>query len=657
MALTPEELQEKITLEQELLNITLARREEEKENLKFYQSSKELDKEINQIRKEMYENYIKYLKLEREITGSTKENTQALLEAQEELRQLNKELKETSKAYEKQSKLITIVTGKLKQLAMMTVNATLAYDAQRAELGRLTGGLAIYNSELATAMNQASLAGLTFQEAGKGFAAIGMGLTSFTSMTSQSREQLAILTSQMQRLGMESFAQNLDLSIQGLGMTKDQAVATQQSLLELGSALGPKFKKMIDSEFGPAMQTLAAHTKNRAIQVFKGLAIQARMTGLEISKLLAFSEQFDTFEGAASAVGKLNAALGGNYFNSLELLRASEEDRIKMIREGISLSGKRFQDLSRFEKKFFAQALGVSSVADAQKLLRTEQEKEAEELERLTKQGEKFGLSAEQMKARIEATRTISEQFKIALQNLAIVFKPAIDALSKAVKFLAELTEGFKKSSSGIIKLIPVLALLLTSLVAIRGTLFLISKGGGLIGGLLGIGGKATAGGMIGALKPLAIALGAITVAMFALGVAMVPFGKGLKALAEGLAAIGPVFEKYGALTLGGQLVGFLSSLVVSAVGGLGLVSLAAGVNLVGNSIKELGENLNAIPRTTTATLNFKTNINAQELQPKITIDFQNLPESKKNMEKAVNEVLTKVGKITRRMNDMTTTG
>ena len=51
MALTPEELQEKITLEQELLNITLARREEEKENLKFYQSSKELDKEINQIRK------------------------------------------------------------------------------------------------------------------------------------------------------------------------------------------------------------------------------------------------------------------------------------------------------------------------------------------------------------------------------------------------------------------------------------------------------------------------------------------------------------------------------------------------------------------------------------------------------------------------------
>ena len=106
MSLTPEELQKKIVLEQELLEVTLERREAEKENLKFYQSSKELDKEINQIRKEMYENYIKYLKLEREITGSTKENTQALLEAQAELRQLNKELKETSKAYEKQSKLL-----------------------------------------------------------------------------------------------------------------------------------------------------------------------------------------------------------------------------------------------------------------------------------------------------------------------------------------------------------------------------------------------------------------------------------------------------------------------------------------------------------------------------------------------------------------------
>ena len=41
----------------------------------------------------------------------------------------------------------------------------------------------------------------------------------------------------------------------------------------------------------------------------KDLAIQSKRTGLEIQKILNLTDQFDTFEGAATAAGKLNSVL------------------------------------------------------------------------------------------------------------------------------------------------------------------------------------------------------------------------------------------------------------------------------------------------------------------------------------------------------------
>jgi hypothetical protein len=537
---------------------------------------------------------------------------------------------------------------------MMIVNANLAFDAQRAAIAKLNGGLDTYAKELGDGMNQATKFGLSLQQFGEGFLAVQEGLTQLNTLSARSRQNLSNLASQMKILGMDSFVQNVETGIQVLGMTADRAGEVQKELLGLGSALGPKFKKMIDSEFGPAMASLSAHTRNKAIKVFKELAVQSRITGLELSKLQAFAEQFDTFEGSAEIVGKLNAALGGNYFNSLELLRASESERVKMIREGIALSGRRFKDLSRFEQKFAAQALGVSSVAEAHKLLRTETQKEADELAKLTAQGLKFNLSAEQMRQRVANTRSAKEKLNQILQNLLVVFTPLILKVNEFLTMLAKTIETTKEGMTTFGQYAKVLGIVALGLVAIKGTLFLISKAGGLIGGLLGFGGKAATGGLLASLKPAAVAIGAIALAMVAIGGAMMVFGPGLKAMGEGLDAIGPVFKKYGALTLGGQLVGFLSSLVVSSVAGLGLVSLAVGVSLVGKSIKELGDNLKAIPTTTNATLNFKTNINAQELQPKVTIDFKNLDQSKKKLEDTVNDLVTKVGMITKRMGEMT---
>ena len=39
--------------------------------------------------------------------------------------------------------------------------------------------------------------------------------------------------------------------------------------------------------------------------MFKGMAAAAKATGIEVGNLMSVTKQFDTFEGAATAAGKL----------------------------------------------------------------------------------------------------------------------------------------------------------------------------------------------------------------------------------------------------------------------------------------------------------------------------------------------------------------
>ena len=702
------EMSEVLSEERELLKIR-------EERLKQAKQTVEVENKLLKIQVQKIENEIKERKLEARTAAEEKraEVLEKIIALEEELEKANEKLKKSEEALQESKeknfkstlKQIDVYTklesvmktlknpyaalGKaLNYLINLSIAATKTYDEQRAALAKLTGGLSRYNQELADGMNEASLYGLTMEEFGKSFNDAAAELTSFGSLSASTRKEIGLLAGQMGRLGMDNFLKNLEMGVQGLGMTQDQAMETQKELLGLGSALGPKFKKMIDAEFGPAMESLAAHTKRKAIQVFKELAIQSKKTGLELSKLRAFSEQFDTFEGAASAVGKLNAALGGNYFNSLELLKASESERVDIIRQGMALSGKRFQDLSRYEKKFVAQSLGVSSVADAQKLLRTEQEKEAEELERLTKQGAKFGLSAEEMKERITATQKVSEQFKMAMQNLAVAFKPVIDFLSETAKGLAEVTKFMKKNvgSTGA---------LVTALGALFGILLLYKGIGGIIGAVTGggVGGakglsrggmmrglRGALTGLVSGLKTLALGAVAVGVAiglMGLLGKVLPIFSKGLKSLetiswaamakaAVGIIAITAAIAGLGymlsagtfgigaAVFAGGVAAIIAVGAALAALGG-GIIALGEGFRTlesadVGEGIKKLANIAKLVTKINTSNVDtLKINLNKIQVEGDLdytfTVDFENIPKSKSDMEKKLTDFGKKIAK------------
>ena len=74
-------------------------------------------------------------------------------------------------------------------------------------------------------------------------------------------------------------------------------------------------------------------------------------------------QKFDTFEGAATQAGKLNAALGGNFVNAMELLTETDPAaRFDMMTDAIKDAGLSFDDMSYYQKKFYAESMGLSDV-------------------------------------------------------------------------------------------------------------------------------------------------------------------------------------------------------------------------------------------------------------------------------------------------------
>ena len=132
---------------------------------------------------------------------------------------------------------------------------------------------------------------------------------------------------------------------------------------------------------------------------------------------MCIRDRFDTFEGSAKAVGKLNALLGGPYLNSIDMLNASEDERLQMMKEGIEASGIIFSDLNKFEQKAIASAMGTD--VDTLRKALTE----------LSPYEEAQVLRQEQLARKAGQARDILTKLTDAFNSLIVVNQPFIDQL------------------------------------------------------------------------------------------------------------------------------------------------------------------------------------------------------------------------------------
>jgi len=179
-------------------------------------------------------------------------------------------------------------------------------------------------------------------------------------------------TALMTKFGVsaETTAASMDILVRSLGMSGGEALETQKRIAALGIELGVGAGRMAAS-FAENLPRLSLYG-TQAESIFNRTAVAATKMGLGVEDVLNLGESFQTFEGAATSAGRLNAILGGGFVDNIALMQASFEDPAKaamMVRDAIAQANQNAQSLGAMGIKAVGDILGISDMSKVRKFL------------------------------------------------------------------------------------------------------------------------------------------------------------------------------------------------------------------------------------------------------------------------------------------------
>jgi len=308
-------------------------------------------------------------------------------------------------------------------------------DEAIASFNKATSTMGEYSEQLVGIERDHIGLGISTQEAGAAFGALLTNVTTFRDAAPSLQTRLANTAARMQELGVsvQLTAQTMENAMLVLGMTEEQSMGLTSSLADMAIQMSLPIEQVTEN-FNAAMPVLAKFGKD-APDIFKKVQVASRSLGVEVGQLLQTMGQFDTFEGAAQAAGKLNTILGGDLLNSTELLMADEAERLRMVREAIALSGRQFDVMNRFEKLAVANALGVSDIATATKML-------TGDMDRFGGALGASGLTKEETEERIRATQTIVEKLSHTFRMFTTSMRVPLEMFHSFINFIFRANEA-----------------------------------------------------------------------------------------------------------------------------------------------------------------------------------------------------------------------
>lgn len=312
-----------------------------------------------------------------------------------------------------------------------------SFDRSQASLAQNTATTGEYNDMLYQVQEQNRSFNVDVEKAGRAITDLHTEIATFNRMSADQQMMLTETTARMVALGVQTKvgAQQLDNMILGMGMTANMANDASLELVNLGDQIGVA-AEVISNDFNKAAGELAKYGPD-AINVFKGMAAAAKATGIEVGNLMSVTKQFDTFEGAATSAGKLNAILGGGVLNSMDLLNSTEEERVRLLIQSMSLSGKNFESLNRFEKQAIASAAGIKDMTEANKLFSMSLSAYDD------MQASAAGASGEaaKLQERAEAATKFGDKLKQIGQAFAVAFMPVLEFAHGFANIILELND------------------------------------------------------------------------------------------------------------------------------------------------------------------------------------------------------------------------
>tara|TARA_R100000664_G_scaffold1625_4_gene4190 strand:+ start:8992 stop:11262 length:2271 start_codon:yes stop_codon:yes gene_type:complete len=475
-----------------------------------------------------------------------------------------------------------------------SINFAFELDRQNAQLKAATGAGNEFSDVIGDAGSEYLTFGVNAADAGRATQALFGTFRDFTNLSKSEQTNIAETAAILDKFGVSSAqtGQILDQATKSLYMNSQQAEALTREAATLAISIGKPITE-VAGDLASAAPKLAFYGQ-QMFDVFAQLERQSKATGLSVDSLLGLvGEKFDTFEGAGQAVGRLNAILGGPYLNSIDMLNASEADRLEMIKEAIKAGGVQFDQLNKFEQKAFASALGT----DVDTLRRS--------LNELDPEVQLQALRQEELAKRAGDARDIMTKLTDAINSLIIRNKPLMDSIVKGVDKFSELIFQINKGEKSTIDLGKAIFGILPGWMkwvlgiglAFKGISMVVGAVKGFLGlkaAIAAAQASATAGfaGMSAAASPLLAVLLPIAAIIAGIGGGAYAISKASQAAAAGQTGKAAAIGMGGGALAGaatGAAIGSIVPVIGTGVGALvgGAIGLATGTAAAGGAFND----------------------------------------------------------------------
>jgi len=345
----------------------------------------------------------------------------------------------------------TILVALFSKVVESTLALAVAQSEATTQIQRTTGVLDGYADSLSSLHQMNRVYGVSVHEAAEAISSLQNEVLAFSDYTREARDEMATLAALMAETGIETntTAAAFQYLTAGLAMSGKEAGQTSLEIMQLATDIGVPPQKLLQ-ELARTGPQLAAYG-DEAVDVFLDMAVAAKALKMEIGELLEFTSQFDTFEGAATAVGKLNAIMGGNFLNSIEMVGMKEEERVEEVIKAMDAYGKSFDQMEKYERRAWANAAGIRDIATANKILGMS----LSAYEEYAEKNKEAALTQEQLAQKAAKFQSIVDKLTNAFMSFGIAMGPIISLLgamlSAAAKIINTFTTGAGPVVAGLI--------------------------------------------------------------------------------------------------------------------------------------------------------------------------------------------------------------
>ena len=498
---------------------------------------------------------------------------------------------------------VGLATAVVTQFTQSIIN--LAIDLYDMEAGfmKATGANREFARSVTESYGRTREFGVTAKETSAAAQSLYTTFTDFTFASKEQRDSLIDTGAILARTGIghQDFAKSVQISTKALGMGTKEAGQNMVDLEKFAENLGVAPQEMARNFAGAG--NMMAKMGVQGVDAFKDLAIASKVTGMEMEKILRITDKFDTFEGAAEMAGKLNAAIGGNFVNAMDLMMTTDPaERFGMIRDSLSNAGLEFDNMSYYQKKFFAESMGLSDVNELALIM-------SDNIGLVTGATKESTQSIKEAAERARDMATFQENLNMAFVQMIPILTPLIDKFVEFTKWLGENSDAvvtlakslvilgvLVKLGQGIMFISKALAIWRAATIATTTAQTVATVGTYSWAGAFAALNLST-GGLLFALGAIAAAVALLITWLFTKDVSASTFLEGLAKIAHVFKDIAiAVFETLNPITQMTKLIDALGSLISGVLSGITGLFTALTAPEAAENIMKIGKAITDIP-------------------------------------------------------------